>query len=135
VCSVSGSGFGAERLDRGVAAFPTRDGGVYIGWRLLADDPADVRFDVYRRETPKGTVRKLNAASIADSTNFVDRTAQPGAANHVYSVTTLGKNGAVSESGAVPVGESADVGGVMRIKHSGVGRKLWRTVDFTGLLA
>jgi rhamnogalacturonan endolyase len=45
------------------------DGTVYVGWRLLAEDPADIVFDV-RRTTPAGKDTKL--ATVDDVTNFVD---------------------------------------------------------------
>ena len=38
-----------ERLDRGLVARTVADGKVYLGWRLLRSDPADVAFDVFRR--------------------------------------------------------------------------------------
>ena len=37
-----------ERLSRGVVAVPQSDGSVFISWRLLADDPDGVGFNVYR---------------------------------------------------------------------------------------
>src|SRR5262245_60536086 len=36
-----------EKLDRGLVAIKTEKG-VYLGWRLLKSDPADVAFNVYR---------------------------------------------------------------------------------------
>ena len=33
---------GAERLDRGLVALQREDGSVFLSWRLLDDDPADV---------------------------------------------------------------------------------------------
>lgn len=66
---------GAESLDRGVIAMATRDGNVYIGWRLLVSDPPDIAFDVLRSAEPDGPHKTLNARPIADSCNFVDTTA------------------------------------------------------------
>ncbi len=58
-----------EPMDRGVVAVETGDG-VYVGWRLLKDDPAMIAFDVFRE---KGGQRlKLNAAPLAQTTDFVD---------------------------------------------------------------
>ena len=37
-----------ERLDRGLVAIVQPDGGVYVGWRLLATDPPHVAFHLYR---------------------------------------------------------------------------------------
>lgn len=41
-----------ELLDRGVVAVHQPDGSVYVSWRLLANDPSDVAFNVYRRTAP-----------------------------------------------------------------------------------
>ena len=45
-----------ERLDRGVVAVHEPDGKVFVSWRLLASDPADTAFNVYRTTAP-GPVR------------------------------------------------------------------------------
>ncbi len=51
-----------ERLDRGLVAVTGPDG-VYLGWRLLPGDPADVAFNVYRR-AGTGQPVKVNPAPI-----------------------------------------------------------------------
>ncbi len=62
-----------EFLDRGLIAL-NEGGSVYIGWRLLATDPDDVAFDVYRK--PPGTKPiKLNDAPVTQTTDFVDTNA------------------------------------------------------------
>ncbi|MCH5376955.1 MAG: hypothetical protein JJ992_23560, partial [Planctomycetes bacterium] len=37
-----------EQLGRGVVAVQRVDGAVLVSWRLLATDPSDIVFDVYR---------------------------------------------------------------------------------------
>ena len=82
---------GLERLSRGVTAIHQPDGRVFVSWRLLATDPADIAFNVYRTtaagavseagpfgsrpDALVGTV-KLNAAPLAGPTWFVDATAR-----------------------------------------------------------
>ncbi len=39
---------GAEKLDRGLVALQREDGSVFLSWRLLKEDPADVGFKVAR---------------------------------------------------------------------------------------
>ena len=109
----------AENLDRGVAAFPTKDGNVYVGWRLLATDPSDVAFDVYRSDSAREVGRKLNSTPISSSTNFVDATAGAAAKNSFYRVRATGEKNARSDSGPVPVAESTAIGGFRRIKLQG----------------
>jgi rhamnogalacturonan endolyase len=60
-----------EKLGRGVVAVPVADNQVYVGWRLLASDPADVSFNVYRSSDGDAPV-KLNAAPISSTTQFTD---------------------------------------------------------------
>lgn len=62
-----------EGLGRGLVAIP-QSGGVYVGWRLLATDPAHIAFNLYR-VTGISKLVKLTDTPITDSTNFVDTTA------------------------------------------------------------
>lgn len=64
-------GGGREPLDRGVVARPLSDESVYVGWRLLAADPGDVGFNVYRR-SGKNKAVKLNGSPLGKTTDFVD---------------------------------------------------------------
>ena len=57
-----------EKLDRGLIAIKSEKG-VYLGWRLLKSDPADVAFNVYRGST------KLTAKPLRTTTDFVDTSA------------------------------------------------------------
>ena len=67
--------FAAEKFDRAMIALRTGDTAVYLGWRLLADDPAGRVFNVYR-STAGGAPEKLNATPMADGTNFTYTTAK-----------------------------------------------------------
>ena len=59
-----------EHLGRGVVATHQPDGKVFVSWRLLATDPENVVFNVYRGAT------KLNAQPIANVTWFIDSTGE-----------------------------------------------------------
>ena len=59
-----------EYMDRGVVAINQGDQ-VYISWRLLATDPDNVKFDVYRRDGQNEPI-KLNRKRIKDTTDFID---------------------------------------------------------------
>jgi hypothetical protein len=75
------SAHAAEKFDRAMIALRTSEKSVYLGWRLLADDPAGRVFNVYR-STAGGAPVKLNEGPMADGTNFTDATAdltQPNA--------------------------------------------------------
>jgi hypothetical protein len=60
-----------EPLDRGLVAMPDRGGRVYLGWRLLRDDPEDVGFHVYRwvGDEPR---ERLTDEPITPTCDFVD---------------------------------------------------------------
>jgi len=45
-------------------------GKVYLGWRLLKDDPADIAFNIYRL-TPGAQAVKLNTNPIVQTTNLM----------------------------------------------------------------
>jgi rhamnogalacturonan endolyase len=64
-----------EKLDRAMVAIRSGDNAVYLGWRLLADDPANRVFNVYR-STAGGEAVKLNETPLIAGTNFVDTTAK-----------------------------------------------------------
>lgn len=55
-----------ENIDRGIVAVKNSGTGVFISWRLLAGDPSDISFNIY-----KGT-NKLNAEPLEQSTNYID---------------------------------------------------------------
>jgi hypothetical protein len=59
-----------ENLDRGVVAVRKSSTDVYISWRLLATDPDNIAFNVYRQKTG-GSIDKLNSAPINSSTNLL----------------------------------------------------------------
>ncbi len=102
-----------ERLGRGVTVTPLEVGKkvfsgegtfaadkrrVYISWRLLADDPGNVGFNVYR-QPPNGSIVKLNNEPITKSTNYVDADLPEGE-EFVYKVVPVvdGKEGNASSA-------------------------------------
>jgi rhamnogalacturonan endolyase len=60
-----------EKLNRGMLAMPTKEGKVYLGWRLLKSDLQGTAFDVYRR-VEGGEPVKLNKEPVAATTDFID---------------------------------------------------------------
>ena len=63
-----------ETFNRGLIAVVNDQGQIYLGWRLLASDPADAGFNVYRR-TDGGSPIKVNATPLTAGTNLVDTAA------------------------------------------------------------
>lgn len=69
-----------EKLGRGVVAVRSSASTAYIGWRLLATDPEDIGFNIYRSQNG-GAAVKLNAQPVTNTTDFVDSTATLTASN------------------------------------------------------
>jgi rhamnogalacturonan endolyase len=63
-----------ERLGRGVVAVHQGGGRVFVSWRLLATDPNDVAFNLYRQRVG-GAATRLNAQPIDGATVVVDSVA------------------------------------------------------------
>jgi len=74
-----------EYLDRGVVAINTGSA-VFVSWRLLATEPQDIGFNVYR--VSNGNTVKLNSSVLTKGTNFTDNTANRAIENR-YFVTTV----------------------------------------------
>ncbi|MGD8237129.1 MAG: hypothetical protein PVH68_01135 [Armatimonadota bacterium] len=79
-----------EKLDRGIVALPTDGGGIYVGWRLLKDDPENVAFNVYRRSPGKRSQR-LNGIPLTQTTDFVDSQPIAGVENEYFVRPVIGK--------------------------------------------
>ncbi len=106
-----------EQLDRGVVAMATTDGNVYVGWRLLASDPADIGFDVFRSAGPGGERQRLNAGPVHDSCNFVDTGA--GGKSWYYVVRPVGTAANIAESQPVKSDPADATEGCKRILLQG----------------
>lgn len=75
-----------ENLDRGLSAAPSLDGkGVYLSWRLLEEDEANISFHVYRSEN--GKVKRLTSRPIQATCDFTD--AHPATGKALYWVCNL----------------------------------------------
>src|SRR5262245_15255030 len=60
-----------EKLGRGLVAVNQGEGKVFVGWRLLATDPDDIAFNLYRTVGDGKPVR-LNKAPLTRSTSYAD---------------------------------------------------------------
>ena len=71
-----------ENLGRGVVAIRQADG-VFVSWRLLGTEPADLGFNVYRQTEGQKAV-KLNDRPLTGPTHFTDRGADLTKTNSWY---------------------------------------------------
>ena len=95
-----------EKLDRGVVALTRQIGGVYLGWRLLAEDPADVGFNIYR-SAPGTSPQKINAQPITQTADYLDRNA-PEASGLRYGIRPVRNGQEGLEEGAATVFETTN---------------------------
>lgn len=65
-----------ENLGRGLVAVRKNSTQAYLSWRLLATDPPDIGFNVYR--TSGGVTTRLNALPLTNTTDFLDTPAFTG---------------------------------------------------------
>ena len=91
-----------EALDRGVVAVRPEADRVFVSWRLLATDPENVAFNVYRT-AGNGGPQKLNPQPISDVTFFEDRAARFDApVSYTIRTVTGGAEGEASQAFALP---------------------------------
>ncbi|GAO29452.1 hypothetical protein [Geofilum rubicundum] len=72
-----------EFLDRGLVAMETNNG-IFLTWRMVGTDPADVGFNLYRDG------EKINSSPITSKTNYRDAA---GSVASMYTVETIVENG------------------------------------------
>ena len=76
ICSTSASAQRQmENLTRGIVAVK-QTSGIYVSWRLFGTDPESISFNLYRI-TDNSEPTKVNEKPITESTNYVDRDADP----------------------------------------------------------
>ncbi len=93
-----------EKLGRGVVALHSATSQAYVGWRLLATDPTDVGFNLYRSANGAAGV-KLNSLPLTNTTDYLDTGANFTRSNVWYVVPVT--NG-VESSPSAPAGLTAN---------------------------
>src|SRR3954452_5236184 len=68
-----------EYLTRGVYAVNEGKGKIFVSWRLLGVEPADIAFNLYR--STDGKTIKLNKEPLTKGTNYTDESADAAKAN------------------------------------------------------
>jgi hypothetical protein len=86
-----------ERLGRGVVALHSATSQAYVGWRLLATDPSEVGFNLYRSANGGAGV-KLNSLPLTNTTDYLDTSANFTVSNAWYVVPVT--NGVEGTPGA-----------------------------------
>ena len=108
---------GEETFNRGLVAVVNDQQQVYLGWRLLKDDGADVAFNVYRR-TDGGAAIRVNPKPLTASTNLVDTTAARDKTN-VWFVRAVRGGRELAPSETVSLGPHTPPNRVRSVKLQG----------------
>ena len=74
-----------ESLGRGVMALRKNSTQLYIGWRLLGNDPEGIAFNLYRSANG-GAAVKVNASPLTASTSYTDTPSNLSSTSYTYSV-------------------------------------------------
>lgn len=122
----------AEDLDRGTVALHRADGSVYVGWRLLASDPQDIAFHVYRQLSPEAKPERINDKPLTGGTNFIDKAlpaSAGGAAKYFVRAVVDGKEQEAAYAGASAKGAAAVLGAAVR---NGPGEPPFVRIKFDG---
>ncbi len=77
-----------ENLGRGLVVVRSSKKEVYIGWRLLKDDPKNIGFNLYRQTENHDPVQ-LNKKLLTETTNFIDESAKLKKENRWWIVPVL----------------------------------------------
>ncbi len=89
-----------EPLDRGLVAARCADGSVYLSWRWLAADPANVAFHVDVQADPAQAARRLTVDPVRITTDYIAPEV-PGATGALYVVRPVTADGEGAASRAV----------------------------------
>jgi rhamnogalacturonan endolyase len=91
-----------EKLGRGVVAINQGGGKIYVGWRLLGTDPANLAFNLYRTTGKKAAV-KLNKTPVTATTNYIDQlTDTTASASYFVKEVLNGNEGNASTTYTLP---------------------------------
>lgn len=92
-----------ERLGRGLIALRRSSTEVWLGWRWLGQDPADLAFNLYR--VTAGVTNRLNSEPLQQTTDFVDRP-PTFAVPHTYFLRPVRQGTEMEDRWAHPLGRS-----------------------------
>jgi autotransporter-associated beta strand protein len=90
-----------EKLGRGVIAIKSSSTQVYVGWRLLGNDPRDLAFNLYRAANG-GTPTKI-AGPITTTTNYLDTPGSLSTTAYTYTVRPVINGIEVADTWANPL--------------------------------
>ncbi|MBC8096863.1 MAG: autotransporter-associated beta strand repeat-containing protein, partial [Akkermansiaceae bacterium] len=95
-----------ERLGRGIMAMRNTTAQVYVGWRLLGNDPQEVAFNLYRSANG-GLETKLNALPLTNTTDYVDTPPNLTTTTYTYTVRPVLAGAEVPDVWANPLAPPA----------------------------
>ncbi|MGC3990468.1 MAG: autotransporter-associated beta strand repeat-containing protein [Chthoniobacteraceae bacterium] len=91
-----------ERLGRGIIAIKSSSTQIYVGWRLLGNDPEDLAFNLYRSANG-ATAVKVNSTPLTATTDYLDTPPNLSTTAYTYSVKTVLNGVEVADTWANPL--------------------------------
>ena len=88
-----------ESLGRGTIALRKNSTQIYVGWRLLGNDPEGIAFNLYRSANGAAPV-KINAAPLATTTDYTDTPGSLSTVSYTYSVRPVVNGNEVTDTWA-----------------------------------
>jgi hypothetical protein len=93
-----------EYLNRGVIAVNRTASSAYVSWRLLATDPSNIAFNVYRSANG-GAATKLNPSPLTTTTDYTDNSVNESLSNAYFVKPVInGVEQTASESWTIAAG-------------------------------
>ena len=89
-----------EALGRGVVAMRTSSTQVYVGWRMLGDDPSDIGFNLYRSIGAAAATKLNGSTPITASTNYLDTPGSTALASAISYYVVPVRNGVEQSASA-----------------------------------
>ncbi|MBM3500635.1 MAG: hypothetical protein FJX74_18415, partial [Armatimonadetes bacterium] len=106
-----------EKLDRGMVAIPIGNNAVHVSWRLLAEDPQGMAYDLYRIAENERAAR-VNPQPLSATTDYIDEGLREGA-EYLYEVRKAGTPLRGEPLGSARVVPSAEAKPYVSIKLDG----------------
>jgi fibronectin-binding autotransporter adhesin len=78
-----------EKLGRGIVAINKGGGQVFVSWRLLAEDPSDISFNLYQK-SDGGAETKINTSPLTNSTSYLVSGVSTSVSNEWYVKPVVG---------------------------------------------
>jgi len=97
-----------ETLKRAMTVTQNADNSHYLSWRLLANDPTDITFDIYR--TVDGSKEKVSVNPVTGTTDYVDSARIAGNKTVGYELHAISNGKTLDTSSPIAISKEQGIG-------------------------